>query len=116
MFQHITGGSPGDAIHAFIPDTESWLHVADLPRPLCSASSLVLPSGDLVVVKNEESRSSITVLKASLKGKCHTLSGESVPKYAKLQITFSCYSSCFFTFYVVPNVQEHFNLLVAWIF
>ena len=23
--------------------------------------------------------------------------------------TFSCYSTCLFTFSVVPNVQEHFN-------
>ena len=74
MFHHITGGSPSDAIHAFIPDTLSWLHVADLPEPMLSASSLVLPSGDLVVVKNEVSKSSISVLRASLKGKCHTLS------------------------------------------
>ena len=84
MFQHITGGS--DAIHAFIPDTESWLHVADLPMPLESASSLVLPSGDLVVVKKKES-SSISIFKASLKGKCDILSvifGESILKSAIL--------------------------------
>ena len=85
MFHHNTG--PSDAIHAFIPDTLSWLHVADLPEPMQSAFSLVLPSGDLVTVKNEVSQQSKSIFKASLKGKCHTLSvifGESVPKSAKL--------------------------------
>ena len=85
MFCHITGGSLSDAIHAFIPDTQSWLHVANLPRPMHSASSLVLPSGDLVVINNEVRQHSISVFKASLKGKCNADSlsvifGESVPK------------------------------------
>ena len=70
MFHHITGGSPSDAIHAFIPDTLSWLHVADLPEPMQSASSLVLPSGDLVVVQ-EKSSESMSMFKTSLKGIYH---------------------------------------------
>ena len=87
MFHHITGDSPSDAIHAFIPDTLSWLHVADLPEPMHSASSLVLPSGDLVVVQNGKWQPSISMFKASLKGKCDILSvifGESIPKSAIL--------------------------------
>ena len=64
---HIAGDNPSDAIHAFIPDTQSWLHVADLPEPMHSASSLVLPSGDLVVIK-EKMFASISTFKASLKG------------------------------------------------
>ena len=76
MFHHITGyhGRRSDAIYAFIPNTLSWLHVADLPEPMLSASSLALPSGDLVVVRNDVSQFSLSVSKASLKGKCHTLS------------------------------------------
>ena len=101
---HITGyhGRRSDAIYAFIASTLSWLHVADLPEPMLLASSLVLPSGDLVMVKNEVSQHSKSIFKASLKGKCHTLSvifGESVPKSSKL------YNSRFKFGYTSQKVQ-----------
>ena len=42
--------TPSSAIHAYAPNTESWMHVANLPLGLYSTCAIVLPSGELMVV------------------------------------------------------------------
>ena len=37
-------------IRAFSPLSHSWVHVGDVPRPLVRAGTIVLPTGELVVV------------------------------------------------------------------
>ena len=50
------GGRPKDGelpislIHAFSPHTQSWVHVGDLPVVGCKVCTVVLPSGELLVV------------------------------------------------------------------
>ena len=49
-------------IYAFIPDTLSWLHVADLPETIRSP---IIPTSDVLVVVDEWSD---VVYKASVQG------------------------------------------------
>ena len=37
-------------IHAYSPSTNSWIHVGDLPQRLHSSCTVVLPSGELMVI------------------------------------------------------------------
>ena len=49
----IGGGSdlnPTSSIYAYSPDTQSWIHVGDLPTPLHSTCAIVVPSGELMVL------------------------------------------------------------------
>ena len=41
---------PTSSIHAYSPDTQSWLHVGRLPAPLDSTCSIVVPAGELTVI------------------------------------------------------------------
>ena len=38
------------SIYAYSPDTQSWIHVGDLPMPLHSTCAIVVPSGELIVL------------------------------------------------------------------
>ena len=42
--------NPTSSIHAYSPDTQSWIHVVDLPKPLLRTCAIVLPSGELLVL------------------------------------------------------------------
>ena len=44
--------NPTSSIHAYSPDTQSWIHVRDLhvPTPLSSTCAIVVPSGELIVL------------------------------------------------------------------
>ena len=56
-------------ICAYSPHTLSWLHVGNVPIELCTAATIVLPTGELVVLGGfSTSRRSDRVFKASLKG------------------------------------------------
>ena len=56
-------------ICAYSPHTLSWLHVGNLPIDLYSTATIVLPTGELVVLGGlNESGTSKRVFKASLKG------------------------------------------------
>ena len=44
------------SIHAYSPDTQSWIHVGDLPTPLQRTSAVVLPTGELMVIGGEDKR------------------------------------------------------------
>ena len=49
----IGGGNycnPTSSIYAYSRDTQSWIHVGDLPMPLCSTCAIVVPSGELIVL------------------------------------------------------------------
>ena len=59
-FSFITGGDSN--IYAFIPSAQSWLQVEKLSVGLYSTCSIVLPSGELVVIGEKH------LLKASLRG------------------------------------------------
>ena len=68
------GGLSGDyssEICAYSPHTLSWLHVGDLPIKLYDTTTIVLPTGELVVLGGasaSEWSNSNRVFKASLKG------------------------------------------------
>ena len=50
----VGGGSPLDsALHAYSPNTNSWMHVGDLPVACHSTCTVVLPTGELLVVGGE---------------------------------------------------------------
>ena len=50
----VGGGKPlSSAIHAYSPSTNSWLYAGDLPVTCRSASSIVLPTEELLVVGGE---------------------------------------------------------------
>ena len=38
------------SIYAYSSDTQSWIHVGDLPTPLRSTCAIVVPSGELIVL------------------------------------------------------------------
>ena len=38
------------SIHAYSPDTQSWIHVEDLPTPHYSTCAVVVPPGELIVL------------------------------------------------------------------
>lgn len=56
-------------IHAYFPSTQSWVHVGDLPSSVSSTTTLVTPSGELVVIGRQTNSEVFTVLKASLRSK-----------------------------------------------
>ena len=69
LYLLLTGHTTCTAVYAFIPDTQSWQHVADLPKPLHSTCSAVLSSNELVLVGGTSGdKISSSVYKASLKG------------------------------------------------
>ena len=58
------------AIFAFIPDSQLWAYVDELPVPLMNSSAAVLPTGELIVIGGDDrdwNRSS-KVFHASVKG------------------------------------------------
>ena len=67
----VGGGKPiGSAIHAYSPSTNLWVHVEDLPVACHSTCSIVLPTGELLVVGGEsESELLSSPFKASIGGK-----------------------------------------------
>ena len=42
--------NPTSSIYAYSRDTQSWIHVGDLPTPLCSTCAIVVLSGELIVL------------------------------------------------------------------
>ena len=63
------GGARSSEICAYSPHTLSWLHVGNFPIGLSSTATIVLPTGELVVLGGwGASGSSKRVFKASLKG------------------------------------------------
>ena len=58
------------SIHAYSPDTQSCVHVGDMPVGLHSACTVVLPTGELMVIGGESSSSlwESCVYKANLNG------------------------------------------------
>ena len=62
-------GDYSSEICAYSPHTLSWLHVGNLPIELSSTATIVLPTGELMVLGGwRVSRRSSRVFKASLKG------------------------------------------------
>ena len=56
---------PTSTIHAYCFNTNSWIHIGDVPFPVTDACSIVLPTKELVIVSGyRESH----VLKAKVKG------------------------------------------------
>ena len=76
--QLISTGGYNISVHsseicAYSPHTLSWLHVGDLPIGLDNTATIVLPTGELVVLGGEdeyEESNERRVFKASLKGDC----------------------------------------------
>ena len=65
----LLSGARSSEICAYSPHTLSWLHVGDLPIELSSTTTIVLPTGELVVLGGvSASGRSNRVFKASLKG------------------------------------------------
>ena len=61
--------SPISTIHAYSFQTNSWMHVGDMPFAASSTCSVVLPTGELMVIGGSGSRRFIeNVWKASIKG------------------------------------------------
>ena len=65
--QLITVGG-GSAIHAYSPNTKSWVHVGDLPIACDATCTLVLPTGELLVVGEDESGLSSHSFRPSTRG------------------------------------------------
>ena len=42
--------NPTTSIYAYSPDTQSWIHVGDLPTPFRSTCAIVVPPGELIVL------------------------------------------------------------------
>ena len=68
----VGGGKPlGSAIHAYSSSTDSWAHVGDLPVACHSTCTVVLPTGELLVVGGEtESGLLLCPFRANFGGKC----------------------------------------------
>ena len=65
------GGYPSSSsIHAYSFDTESWVHVGDVPVGFSSTCTAVLPTGELMVIGDMNDASDSCVHKASLNGNC----------------------------------------------
>ena len=45
------------AIHAYSANSQSWMHVADLPTPLGDTCTIVLPTGELMVIGGDDKKS-----------------------------------------------------------
>ena len=45
------GNPPNSSIHAYSPNTQSWVHVGDMPVGAYSTCTAVLPTGDLMVIR-----------------------------------------------------------------
>ena len=46
----VGGFLPSSSIHAYSPHTQSWVHVGDMPIELDSTCTVVLPTGELMVI------------------------------------------------------------------
>ena len=67
----VEGGYPhNSSIHAYSPDTQSWVHVGNKPVGLHSTCTAVLPTGELMVIGGQSDTFSweSRVYKASLNG------------------------------------------------
>ena len=64
--------SSSSSIHAYSPNSQSWINVGDIPVELYSTCTAVLPIGDLMVIGWSDTSKESLVLKASLKfnGNC----------------------------------------------
>ena len=63
------GYSSRSAIHAYSPSVNTWIHVGDLPVACSSPSTLVLPTGELLLVgANTNSGLSSSLFKANIRG------------------------------------------------
>ena len=62
--------SPSSSIHAYSPNTQSWVHVGDMPVELCYTCTAVLPTGELMVIggRSRTFRIQSCVYKTSLNG------------------------------------------------
>ena len=61
-------GGYSSAIHAYSSSTESWVHVGDLPDVCNSCCTLVLSTGELLVVGDTKSGSSSHLFRSKIKG------------------------------------------------
>ena len=63
---------PKSCIHAYSPDTQSWIHVGDLPAPLEVMCSIILPSGELMVIGISDEAGFLyqRIFQAFIKGEC----------------------------------------------
>ena len=59
--------NPTTSIYAYSPDTQSWIHVGDLPKPLYSTCPIVVPSGELIVLGGGKGFWSKQVFRAFIK-------------------------------------------------
>ena len=66
--------SPSSSIHAYSPYNQSWVHVGDMPVGLNSTCTVVLPTGELMVIGGESDTSirESCVHKASLNGNSYS--------------------------------------------
>ena len=64
----IVQGGYSLAIHAYSSSTESWVHIGDLPDVYNSSCTLVLPTGELLVVGDTKSGSSSHLFRSKIKG------------------------------------------------
>ena len=59
------------SMHAYSPDTQSWIHEGGLNQPLYKACAIVLPTGELMVIGGYDMISySKRVYRAFIKGQC----------------------------------------------
>ena len=63
--------SSTSTIHAYSFQTNSWIHVGDMPFGASSTCSVVLPTGELMVVGGNPSDPVRNVMKAEIKGNNH---------------------------------------------
>ena len=57
------------SIHAYSPNTQSWLHVGDIPKPLQDTCAIVLPTEELIVIGGLDKRTnSKHVFRAFIRG------------------------------------------------
>ena len=62
--------SSTSTVHAYSFQTNSWIHVGDMPFGVSSTCSVVLPTGELMVVGGFPMDPVRNVMKAEIKGKC----------------------------------------------
>ena len=50
----LTKGKAKDSVHAYSPLNSCWLHIGDLPLPVCWCTTASLPTGQLLVIGGDE--------------------------------------------------------------
>ena len=76
----VGGGYPNSsAVYAYSPSTKSWVHLGDLPVVCDATCTLVLPTGGLLVVEEDESGLSSHSFRPSTRGTSMCFVNSSMP-------------------------------------